>query len=190
MDRVVSILCGTGHRPDKMPGGWNSYLKVCKPIEDLVVQHLVNVHKRYQLEAVMSGMAAGWDTILARATIRARMQVPIKLYAIVPCHGQASKWSSFHRDVYQDILDHADSVKFVYNGTYTQNPACMWDRNKYMVEGSGAIFCYFDDLPYGTLFAEKIQVPPGKGGTRHCLKYAHDYAAKMGMSMPMFNYYK
>ena len=173
-----------------MPGGWDRYLEVCRPLENKLVVHLVNLHRKYGLHTVMSGMAAGWDTILARAAIRARKIVPlIKLHAVLPCREQEKKWSPHHQRIYREILEEVDMQTLIFDGTYEERPGCMLERNKYMVERADAILCYFDGLPYGFHKAEEIEIGRDRGGTRHCLRYATEWAIKNGISLPVYNYF-
>lgn len=74
------IICGTGHRPDKLGGYSNE-----------VTQKLIRVCRfgleKLQPSLVISGMALGYDQALAEAAI----ELKIPFHAYCPCYGQDSK---------------------------------------------------------------------------------------------------
>jgi uncharacterized phage-like protein YoqJ len=185
---MLKAICGTGHRPDKMPGGWDNYIETNRGLTDLLAKHIVGFHRKYGTETIVSGLAAGWDTVLALATIEAKKSTPIKLFAAVPCFEQDSKWSNRYRNLYGQIIEQADTVKFIYEGKY-KSPQCLLDRNAFMVDSTDAILAYFSGMPYGLYDASRMVLPTGRGGTLHCLRYAKEQALA-GKDIKVFNYRK
>lgn len=136
------ILCGTGHRPNKL-GGYGD--DVTERLVEVAKKHLDNVDK------VVSGMALGWDTALAIAAV----QKGIPFVAAVPFIGQEQAWPEESQTIYRNLLDLACETVIVCEGGYA--PWKLQERNKWMVDHSDAVLALWN----GT-----------SGGTRNCLSYA------------------
>lgn len=148
------VLAATGHRPDKLGGAWDprGFLPVIGRLRDDLVRRAVVD----ELE-IVSGMALGWDTIVAAAAVMARDSgARVRLVAAVPFVGQESKWS----DVtslrwYARLLDVADDVVVVSPGGYERWK--MMARNRWMVDRADRVLACWNGTP---------------GGTAHCVGYA------------------
>jgi uncharacterized phage-like protein YoqJ len=140
----MEIVAGTGHRPHKL-GGYSS--DVQKRLQNLAERWLSDngPHK------VISGVALGWDTALAKAAIA----LGIPLIAAVPFEGQESKWPKASQIVYRDLLEQADDIVFVSEAGYA--PWKMQARNKWMTDNCTTLLALWD----GT-----------SGGTGNCIQYA------------------
>jgi uncharacterized phage-like protein YoqJ len=138
------ILCGTGHRPEKI-GGYNPtvYAKLVK----LAEKHLLLLKP----ERVISGMALGWDQALADAT----NNLKLPLIVAIPFQGQESVWPEASRDKYFSILDKATDVVYVSEPGYSVEK--MQTRNRWMVDQSDLILAIWNG---------------SKGGTYNCIQYA------------------
>jgi uncharacterized phage-like protein YoqJ len=138
------IICGTGHRPDKL-GGYDS----------ITHNRLIRIAEQYLLklkpEKVISGMALGWDTALAEATLN----LNIYLCAAIPFAGQENMWPKDSQTKYKEILSRATYVKEVCDKGYA--PYKMQIRNEWMVDNSDLVLAMWN----GT-----------KGGTYNCIQYA------------------
>ena len=137
------ILCGTGHRPDKL-GGYSA--DTTQTLIDLASKHLDGVDK------VISGMALGWDIALAIAAI----QKGIPVIAAIPFFGQERLWPEESQNIYNNVLDLCHEHVIVCEGGYA--PWKMLERNKWMVDHSDMVLALWN----GTA-----------GGTRHCVAYAN-----------------
>lgn len=137
------IVCGTGHRPDKI-GGYSD--EVFKQLSLFLKAYL----RQLRPLKVISGMAQGFDQALAVAAISEK----IPFIAAIPCPGQQLVWPKEARDKYLEILEHADA-QFVVSPKYT--PYCMQKRNEWMVDNSDAVIALWN----GT-----------DGGTANCVRYA------------------
>jgi uncharacterized phage-like protein YoqJ len=145
------ILCGTGHRMDKL-GGYNSivYAKLVK----LAEKYLIELNP----ERVISGMALGWDQALADAT----NNLKLPLIAAVPFQGQESVWPEVSQDKYFSILDKATDVVYVSEPGYFAEK--MQIRNRWMVDQSDLILAIWNG---------------SKGGTYNCIQYAKNSTKKI-----------
>lgn len=163
------IICGTGHRPNKL-GGWD------------IPQHSFDIPMAVACESmdgvigVVSGGAAGWDLALAHAAI----ELDLPLYMAIPFEGQDSKWSKYWRQKYDEAREYA--VREVIIADTYSNKAFL-DRNKWMVD--------YVQSKQGLVLA--LWNGDTRGGTAHCVNYAHkqgvevvnlwdDYVAKLRLA--------
>jgi uncharacterized phage-like protein YoqJ len=144
------ILSVTGHRPDKCftsdPYSGANYLNL--------VAFAVECIKSQNPDCVLTGMALGWDQAIAQACI----QLGVEFQAILPCHGQDSKWPAGSQKRYREMLELASEVHTVFDGTYTENPKCMLDRNIVLVENADRLLALWNG--------------DQAGGTAHCYRTA------------------
>lgn len=138
------IICGTGHRPNKL-GGYGD------DVRQKLIQLAEYSLRRIEPALVISGMALGWDQALAQAAIN--LKIPFDAY--IPCAAQDSKWPESSKIQYNALLAKAKGILYVTVDTYT--PECMQLRNVAMVDASDLVIALWD----GT-----------NGGTHNCLKYA------------------
>lgn len=137
------IYAGTGHRPDKLGGYGNIAME---RVFNCIME---NIPK--DCTEIISGMALGFDTQLAKAAIAKK----IPFIAAVPFYGQESKWPSYAQKEYRDILRKAQRVVMVCPGGYS--PSKMQVRNEYMVDSADKVLALWNGTP---------------GGTANCLTYA------------------
>jgi len=141
------IICGTGHRPDKLGGYSKDVLRGLIEVADRWLE-------RNPPSMVISGVALGWDTALAIAALR--RSIPTKAY--VPFEGQDSKWPEESRRRYRKILSKCQSTVFASIHGYTST--CMQFRNKLMVDDSELVLALWNGEE--------------KGGTWNCIRYARE----------------
>jgi len=76
--------------------------------------------------------------------------------AVVLFEEQAKNWSEEDRELYYDTLAQCDDV-IMLNTSY--KPGCYFQRNRYMVDNSSKLICYYDggrgDTEYTVRYAEK-----------------------------------
>lgn len=138
------IICGTGHRPNKIGGySYEAYKKLL-----LVCEKFLSEIKP---EKVISGMALGWDQALAEKSIK--MGIPV--ISAIPCKGQELVWPEESQAKYNKILKYAEKVIYVSKEKYS--PYLMQKRNEWMVDNSDLVLAIWDG---------------SKGGTYNCIKYA------------------
>lgn len=138
------IIAATGHRPDKL-GGY--HIERLKSLTRGAVLYL----ESEKPERCISGMAQGWDTAFALASLFCK----IPLTAAIPCKGQFSVWPEKAQQRWQYIVERADKVIMVSPGDYAS-----WKmdiRNKWMVDHSDKLCALWNGSP---------------GGTANCVAYA------------------
>lgn len=147
------IIAGTGHRPDKLGGyGLEVYNSLVGLARDwlLFLDEDPSVH----VQAVISGMALGWDQALADAAIAAG----IGLHAYIPFKGQESKWPLESRNNFNRIIGQATKVVECSEPGYAAWK--MQHRNKRMVDDCDAVLALWNG---------------SEGGTANCVAYAEKH---------------
>lgn len=140
----------TGHRPQKLSGGFSSH-----PIHDWV-QSKLRSHMQTFLEAygdliLITGMAQGVD--LWAAEIALDLHIPF--IAAVPCDRQESRWPSYAQEYYRRILAQSVQIEIVCPGPYESWK--MQARNEWIVDHSDHMLAVWNGSP---------------GGTGNCVGYA------------------
>lgn len=147
--------CFTGHRiiaKDELP---IVRKKLAEKIEMLIKKGVVNFG---------TGGALGFDTECANAVLKLRVKYPkIRLFLILPCKDQTSKWSEKSKKEYDRIRSLANGEIFTSERYIT---GCMHKRNRHMVDNSGYMICYLRRETGGT-------------------KYTFDYAIEQGTEIIM-----
>ena len=128
------ILAATGHRKTNFD----------KARENL--KHFLDTNNK-AIEAGISGMALGWDTIFARACLY--YKIPLLCY--IPYKDQKPT-----SEYYDEILSGANKIIYCADSYYKD---CFLDRDKLMVDDSGLIIACWD-----------INIK--KGGTYYTINYA------------------
>lgn len=129
-------------------------------IQDLIYEINKAIMDGY--DTFMFGACYGVDLICAeQVLIRKRIirhtdPAKIKLVAVVPFEEQAAGWQERDREKYFDILSGCDEV-ITLNKQY-QN-GCYHKRNRYMVDNSNRLICFYDG---------------SSGGTGHTVEYAEN----------------
>jgi uncharacterized phage-like protein YoqJ len=143
---VNKICCFTGHRPQRLPWGYNESDFRCQQLK-IRIRNEVQKAIAEGYTNFISGMALGTDTYFAEIVLKERERNnAIKLECAVPCKNQAEKWFEKDKRRYADLLSRADKVS-ILSETYT--PTCMNDRNKYMVDKSERVIAVWNGLPSG-----------------------------------------
>jgi len=139
------IICGTGHRPNKLGGyGIETANKLIQIASDWL--------REQKPTKVISGMALGWDMALASAAISNE----IPLVAAVPFKGQEGKWPQGSQKEFNRLLENATSVVYVSDGGYAAWK--MQVRNEWMVDNADVILALYNG--------------DTSGGTYNCIRYA------------------
>ncbi len=148
--------CFTGHRPQKLPWGFDEKSEKCIRLKTMLVNEIETMHKK-GVDMFISGMAMGVDMWAAEIVIDMKRTYPnnsIKLISAIPFEGQAIRWDIEYRERYRRILSKADEVVILQKG-YTKN--CLNVRNQFMVDNSAHMIAVFNG---------------NAGGTANTLRYA------------------
>lgn len=137
--------CFSGYRPEKMP--FRTYdpdaVQALEAALDRAVEHAVS----QGYHTFLSGMAAGFDIWAAEAVIRARAHHDIRLLCAVPHDHQSDRFPPSWKKRYNVCLVNSDAVR-VFASNYFSG--CFSVRNRFMVDSSSLLICYFDGQAGGT----------------------------------------
>ena len=148
--------CFSGYRPEKMPFRTNDpdAVQALETALDRAVEHAVS----QGYHTILSGMAAGFDIWAAEAVIRARAHHDIRLLCAVPHDHQSDRFPPSWKKRYNVCLVNSDAVR-VFASNYFSG--CFSVRNRFMVDSSSLLICYFDGQAGGT--AQTVHYAQGSG---------------------------
>ena len=109
----------------------------------------------------ISGGALGMDMFAAEAVLELKVKYPwIVLEMVSPFDAQAARWNDEYRMRHDRLFDEADIVTAIGH-VYTK--ACMFRRNRYLVENADLLLAAYDGQPGGTAmtcdYAREVGVP-------------------------------
>lgn len=140
--------CFTGHRPGKLPWGYDEGDPRCEELRNKLFD-LAESTYHSGITHFICGMALGSDLLFCEEIIRLRNWYPkITLEAAIPCETQAIRWSEQDRFRYFKLVSECDFESLLQH-KYT--PDCMINRNKYMVNHSCVLLAVFDGSLGGTM---------------------------------------
>ena len=141
--------CFTGHRPDKLPWGFDELDPRCMALKRSMAREIEGLYRR-GFRHFISGMAQGCDLWFAEASLELREKYPdLSVEGAVPCPTQADRWRSDQRRRWRDILTRCD-LETVTQQRYDR--FCMFRRDRYMIDRSAAVLAVFDGTPGGTQY--------------------------------------
>ena len=131
----------TGHRPNKLPWGYDETAEECITTKKTLTEQIEQLVKAGYTD-FLSGMAEGTDTWAALAVLTLKKENPaLKLHCVLPCEGQADRWSASAWELYFFILERADEVVYVSRG-YSGD--CMLERNRYLVDHAACLLAVYN----------------------------------------------
>ena len=139
---MMEFTCAfTGHRPKSFPWGYNESSPDCLLLKEVLAAQISALVERGVTD-FLSGMAQGADVWCTQIVLDLKKKNPaLKLYAILPCEGQESKWPAVAQALYRSIMKQADDVFFVGR---TYRPDCMLERNRYMVDRASILLAVYN----------------------------------------------
>lgn len=137
--------CFSGYRVEKMPFPESD----CMAVDALAARldQAVAAAAADGLTRFFTGMSTGFDLWAAEAVLRAREQLGLTLLAVVPFDAQAAHFSPAWKRTFNAVLLQADKV-FSLSRAY--HAGCYAARNRFMVDASCRLICYFSGKPGGT----------------------------------------
>jgi uncharacterized phage-like protein YoqJ len=140
-------VCFTGHRPEKLNFSENDSKY------NILLQTINRVISRlYQLgyTRFISGMARGFDTWAAETVCNLKSKnQDVKLFCAIPFPNQATSWRAIDRQRWEAIKNCSDGEKIV---STSYNKGCFHARNRYMVDNSDVVVCFYDGSKGGTAY--------------------------------------
>lgn len=146
--------CFTGHRPGKLPWGYNEEDPRCLALKRRMADAVAAAYEQ-GYRHFLCGMAQGCDLYFCECVLALREEHPdVTVEAAIPCPTQADAWPAAQRERYGRLVSSCDFETLV-SARYT--PSCMQRRDRYMVDHASLLIAAFD----GTA-----------GGTRYTVEYA------------------
>ena len=146
--KIVKTACFSGYRPEKFPfsleSDCESYIGLQADITRAIGESVKAGYTRF-----LSGMARGFDLICSGILLEMKSLSPVyadlELVAVLPFagHGFKGKWGHVHDLVLERVAEVVTLAGKYHRDAYLE-------RNRYMVEQSGQLLCYFDGQPGGT----------------------------------------
>lgn len=97
-----------------------------------------------------AGGAQGFDTIASKTVLKIKQESPdVRLILLLPCRSQTRFWSHDAISEYEHIKQQADAVRYV---SETYSKACMFKRNRELVDNSDVCVSYLDRESGGTAY--------------------------------------
>ena len=148
-----TTCCLTGHRPIKLPWGYDETNPNCiKFKKDLKINLIKIIKKGYTI--FLTGIAEGFDMIATELLLKLqRKYKDIQIIAVLPCKNQEILWSKIQQKRYHKIIKKCNDRIFL-NEKYTYN--CMFERNNYMVKNSSLIIACYNGKSGGTANTIKL----------------------------------
>lgn len=161
-----TTCCLTGHRPGKLPWGYNENSKICKQFKRELCSVFIGAIK-YGIDTFLSGMALGFDMIGTQLLLKLKRKYKhIKIFAVIPCENQQKYCSSNDKKKYENLLKKCDKIITIQK-EYSND--CMSIRNRYMVDNSSVLIACYNGLG---------------GGTKNTLLYAQKKGSKIKIINP------
>lgn len=146
--------CFTGHRPTKLPWGYDETDARCLILKARIADAVLLAYQE-GYRHFLCGMAQGCDLYFCEAVIALREKyAEVTLEAAIPCPTQADAWPEAERQRYRQLVARCDMETMV---SEAYSPSCMQRRDRYMVDHSMLLIAAFDG---------------SAGGTRYTVEYA------------------
>ena len=142
-DRATTC-CFSGYRVEKMPFAANDPRvdALTAALDDAIADAAAQGYTGF-----FSGMSTGFDLWAAEAVLRAQETLPIQLFCAIPFDHQADRYPTEWKRRFNHCLLAADRVFALSRDYYA---GCYTARNRFMVDTSSLLICYFDGKPGGT----------------------------------------
>ena len=138
--------CFTGHRPAKLPWGYNERDPRCVRLKERIADAVLLAYQE-GYRHFLCGMAQGCDLYFCEAVLALRERYPeVTVEAAIPCPTQADAWPEAERDRYRELVARCDMETMVSD---TYSSACMQRRDRYMVDHAMLLIAAFDGTPAG-----------------------------------------
>lgn len=144
-----SACAFTGHRPNKLPWGYDETDDRCLALKKRMVD-AIEVAYEQGYRHFICGMALGCDLYFCEAALALRERhEDVTIEAAIPCPGQASRWPQKERERYDAMVTACD-----YETVIAQHyhPGCMQRRDRYMVDHASMLIGAFDGSSGGTRY--------------------------------------
>jgi len=164
---MPKTIAFTGHRPDKLPGGWDDTDGKQKEMVDWLKKKLAKEARNGRFY-IVDGGALGWDQIALEASLKlVGLYSPIMITIVEPHKYFWAKWRPEQIEKYMQLkyssTDTPRKVVVLHDGGYAAWK--MLKRDEWMVNNCDELWAYYDGSP--------------KGGTAFTIEYAKKKGVKI-----------
>lgn len=152
-------ICFTGNRPASLPWKYNENCDMFREFRGKLKLFLTELVK-VGANKFITGMAMGFDIIMAEIILELKEDYAIELEGAIPCLGQEDKWSYDYKKRYNDILSKLDTTTLVSKTRYYDG--CYHKRNHYMVDNSDLVIAGSFTTSGGTVSTIEYAKKQGK----------------------------
>lgn len=157
---TYNTACFSGYRPEKfafiLHQGNEAYLALEKRIEEVILQSVDDGYNSF-----MCGMAKGFDLVAGGMVVALKESwvelAGLNLIAVVPFEGHSFS-SDPWRTLHQMVLSAASKVVTVSAHYHSK---AYHIRNRYMVDHSSRLICYYDGKQGGTAYTIRYALQQG-----------------------------
>lgn len=147
MAEFGKACCFTGHRPQKLPWGYDETDPRCAAFKEKLNAVIRAVYES-GITHFICGMALGCDLYCGEAVAELKKTAPkVTLEAAVPFKDQAGSLGKRHRERYDAVIAACNKVTVIQE-SYSRG--CMMRRNRYMVDNSEVLIACYDGQSGGT----------------------------------------
>lgn len=162
MKKARRACAFTGHRPKKLPWGYNEADVRCVALK-AALEREIRLLIQEGVTDFLSGMAEGVDLLAAEIVLHLRSEYSsVKLHCLLPYKGQEAEWPAASQARYHAILAEADSIIYV-SRIFRKNG--MLERNHFLAAHSDVLLAVYNG--------------EYRGGTAATIRYAQ----KLGHSV-------
>jgi len=158
----------TGHRPTKLPGGYDVWSQGREGLRDRLLHELDRIVEDRVPDQItlITGMALGVDQDFAM--VGQTYDMPVHAYIPGSAEQQCSLWPNRSKDLYRQILEECAACSFIpANGDHYSR--VLQRRNEAMVQDCDLLIGVWDG---------------SSGGTANCLNYARRCGVEVRLMSP------
>lgn len=147
MNRKEKTLCFSGHCSEKLPQSEEKLEKLQKKLNEEIDKAIEDGVDTFYFSACY-----GFDLMCANVILSRKKLINldkaqfVKLIAVLPYEEQPVHWNEENRELYYTTLAKCDDV-ITLNSKYIQG--CYNESNRYMVEHSSRLICYYNGSGWG-----------------------------------------
>ena len=140
-------LAFTGHRPESLPLGENELTASAIRIKALLADEIMRCAAQ-GYDTFLAGGARGGDILFAEQVLLVEgLEYPnLRLITVVPHEGQANNWAEAWRERYFRILEYSYDV-VTLSAHYSSG--CYHARNRYLVDHADSVLALYNGTPTG-----------------------------------------
>lgn len=140
-----TTCCFSGYRPEKFDTEETQQAEaLAAPLE-----HAILRAAKAGYSSFFCGMSRGFDLWAADAVLRLRADLPLTLTCCLPYPHHAAAWIPGWYRLHERVLRQADNIICL---SQAYDAACFHLRNRFMVDASSRLICWYDGKPGGTAY--------------------------------------